>query len=97
MSVGRRGRAVTGFATFYITATGWEEIPPGRLELAELHGGASGFGAGQTLNLGSVVGLNRSGVEFYIRNARGQVSRNFVAVNGAVGDIFTFGFFGRKF
>lgn len=92
----RRGQMVQGFATFYIKATGWYELPPGRLEIAELHGGASGFGAGQTISLASVVGVNRAGVEFYLY-ADGPRAQNFVALNGDVGDVFTFGFFGRRF
>lgn len=87
---------VTGYATFYITATGWEKIPPGRLDLTEIHGGASGFGAGQTLNFASVLTMSRSGVEFYL-NADFPRVQNFVALNGAIGDVFTFGFFGRRF
>lgn len=92
----RSGQAVQGFATFYIPETGWIKIPPGRLELAELWGGASGFGSNQTLNFASVLSLERSGVQFYF-GQNPLRNRNFVAVNGTVSDFFTFGFFGRRF
>ena len=89
-----RSRAVSGFASFYITGTGWEKIPPGRLEIAEIWGGASGIGNAQAFGL---LGnpLVRSGVEFYI-NLR-KPSKSFVATFGTIGDVFTFGFFGKKY
>ena len=87
---------VTGFASFYVKTTGWYEVPPGRLEISELHGGASGFGNSQTLNFASVLTMDRSGVQFYL-SADGPRVQNFVALNGAVSDVFTFGFFGKRY
>jgi hypothetical protein len=90
---------VQGFATFYITATGWEKIPPGRLDLAELHGGASGFGGNEIVGLRqavTAVNLPLPQVEFYLYADNPRV-QNFVMVNATNADLFTFGFFGRRF
>lgn len=84
----RSGQAVTGFATFYIPDSGWVDIPPGRLELSELWGGAEGYTKNTTQT-------GRSPVEFYIEE--NSLRPNFVAVNGALGDVFTFGFFGKRY
>lgn len=90
-----RGQMVHGYATFYIPkATGWFNLGPGRLELAEIHGGASGLG-----NHDIVVSSSRLAVpqvEFYLY-ADGARPRNFVALNRAYGEVFTFAFFGRRF
>lgn len=90
-----RGQMVHGYATFYVAANVLTKVPPGRLDLAEIHGGASGVGNGQVFGL---LGSNlvRSGVEFYLYadNPRAQ---NFVVLDGRLGDVFTFGFFGRRF
>lgn len=88
------GNAVAGFATFYIQTSGWFKIPPGRLELARLHGGASGFPNQESLTVARPV------VEFYLDiptvNHPNRV-RSFVAVNGSQGQVFTFGFFGTRY
>ncbi len=94
----RNGRAVTGFATFYIPASGWTKIPPGRLDIAEIWGGASGFGGNEIVGLRqavTAVNLPLPQTEFYINLLR--PSRSFIAVNGSNADIFTLGFFGRKY
>lgn len=93
-NVDRRRQAVSGFATFYLTnQVGWEKISPGRLEIAELWGGASGDGNHEFLFVTTT--LLPPKVEFYI-NMR-KPSRSFVACNLPSGDVFTFGFFGRKY
>ncbi len=88
------GNAVAGFATFYIQSTGWFKIPPGRLELARLYGGASSFPNQESLT------TVRPYVEFYLDvptvNHPNRV-RGFVAVNASQGMVFTFGFFGTRY
>ncbi len=91
----RLGQMVQGYATFYIAAAGWAKIRPGRLDLSDLYGGASGFGSNQILNFASVLTMSRSGVEFYLGQNTARVD-SFVALNGDVSDLFTFGFFGRR-
>jgi hypothetical protein len=101
---GRSGQAVSGFATFYVPDAGWVKVPPGSLDLAELWGGASGFGnsAAQFAKPSLVIAdfAERPMVEFYLdqstRNRPNRV-RGFVAINGDMGEMFTFGFFGKRY
>ncbi len=97
---GRGGQAVAGFATFYLPDSGWQKIPPGALDLAELWGGASGIGNQDFNLLGLGPNLERTGVQFYLdlatRNHPNRI-RGYVGVNGSIGELFTFGFFGRKY
>lgn len=82
----RTGQAVQGHATFYVVETGWVKIYPGRLELADLWGGSSGFpNQLQTI---------RNAVEFYYGS---QAADRYVAINADRGDVFTFGFFGTRY
>lgn len=92
-NIHRRTTAVTGFATFYLSGTtGWEKIPPGRLDLAELWGGGSGFGNHEFNFISSR--LFPPEVQFYI-NLR-KPSKSYVAAYLPNGEIYTFGFFGRR-
>ena len=94
-----RGQMVQGFATLYIAkASGWLKIPPGRLDVAEILGGASGLGNHDINIIASRVAVPQ--VEFYLdvptRNHPKRIT-SYVSVNRAYGEIFTFGFFGRRF
>lgn len=95
---GQDGQAVHGFAVFYWPGKAWLKIPPGRLGVAELWGGASGFGNNEALI--SSKRLNQPTVEFYYvpRTAtKPKRHASYVAINGAVAEYFTFGFFGKRF
>lgn len=90
---GQTGQPVSGFATFYWPVSGWLNIPPGRLDLAELWGGSSGKTKNQEQ-------ADPESVEFYIDvtpNNKPKRNRNKVALNGDRGDVFTFSFFGKRF
>jgi hypothetical protein len=92
---GRSGVAVSGFATFYTADTGWVKVPPGALDLAELWGGSSGFG-----NSSQGTTVVRPNVEFYLDQSttnQPKRVRGFVALNGNFGEMFTFGFFGKRY
>lgn len=93
----RRGQAVQGFATFYLTGAGWLKIPPGRLEISELWGGASGFGANEFEGLRrslDAIDIDLPQVQFYINVDK--PSRSYLAANRDNAEVFTFGFFGRR-
>lgn len=87
-ALARSGQFVTGFATFYWPGSGWLNVPPGRLELVDVLGGASGFTKNQTQS-------STEPVEFYLQE--NSVRPSFVALNGSLGDTFTFGFFGKRY
>lgn len=96
---GQTGQAVSGFATFYTPDAGWQKVLPGMLDLAELWGGASGFG---NASIGSLLGSSfaRPQVEFYLDQGttnHPRRVRGFVGVNGSLGEFFTFGFFGKRY
>jgi hypothetical protein len=73
------------------------KIPPGRLDLAELWGGSSGFGNNEALI--SSKRVPQPGVEFYFvppTATKPKRIASYVALNGAVSEYFTFSFFGRR-
>ena len=92
---GRTGVPVSGFATFYFPDTGWAKVPPGSLDLAELWGGASGFG---NSSVGTTIA--RPNVEFYLDNDTTNSPKRrsaYVVLNGDMGELFTLGFFGKRY
>ena len=92
---GQTGTSVSVFATFYVPDSGWQKVPPGALDLAELHGGASGFG-----NSSQGTTVVRPGVEFYLdQNTTNHPKRvsGYVGLNGSFADVFTFAFFGKRY
>ena len=95
---GQSGQMVAGFATFYHRGTGWSKVLPGELDLAELHGGASGFGNHETVII--ATRNQPTEVHFYYRiptSAHPHRKGGYVGLNGATADFFSFGFFGKRY